>query len=208
MPTEDTFRGTVDIDLELRQPVAAGKDFLGFALEQPAPAGKARLLRPTQVSLAANVGDDQALIGEAGKLASRWFHDHRAVPPDLVSLVLTTAARHGDHALYDRFRAELKKTKDEKQRGELLSAISAFRDPEIVKANYDLFLAGELDARESFGLLFGPLGDPKTREIPFQFVKQNYDRIVAKLPQAVGTDLSAYLPLSASAFRRPRWPRS
>jgi alanyl aminopeptidase len=171
---------------------------------QPKPGedDDTRLLRPTLLNLVANVGEDRTLIAEAGKLANRWLDDHKGISPDLVSLVLSTAARYGDRSLYDRFRAELAKTRDEKQRGQLISAISSFRDPEIAQANFDLFLAGELDARESFGLLFGPLGDPKTRQAPFQLVKQNYDRIVAKLPQMVGTDLSAYLPLSATGGPR------
>src|SRR5690606_34513825 len=63
-----------------------------------------RLMRPSLLSWVANVGEDPQLIKTARKLTDRWLIDHKAVDPDLVGLVLRTAARHGDRALFERFR--------------------------------------------------------------------------------------------------------
>ncbi len=152
------------------------------------------------IGFVANAGEDSALIAEADRLARQWLDDHSAVTPDMAPFVLSTAARHGDRTLYDRFLAELNKTSDEGLRGDLLAAIGSFRDPAIVKANFNLLVSGKLDPRESFGLLLGPMRDPKTRALPFEFVQRDYDRVIASLPQSAGIDAGAYLPMTATAF--------
>lgn len=53
-----------------------------------------------------------------------------------------------------------------------------FRDPAIVRQSLDLLLTGPFDIREVLGLLFGPLQNPATREIPYEFVKQHFDELV------------------------------
>lgn len=158
------------------------------------------LLRPVLLDLAANVGEDATLIAQADKLARQWLDDHSAVSSDMAGLVLKTAARNGNRSLYDRLLAELNKTKDEDTRGDLLAAISSFRDPAIVKANFEMLVSGRLDPRESFGLLMGPMKDPGTRAMPFEFVRRNYDQVIASLPQSVGVDAGAYMPMIATGF--------
>ena len=40
-------------------------------------------------------------------------------------------------------------------------------------------------------LLWGPMGNPETRRLPFEFVKAHFDELVAKLPKDAGARLSA-----------------
>src|SRR5262245_55272128 len=68
------------------------------------------------------------------------------------------------------------------------SAMSSFLDSQIVRENFNLFLSGEIDPREALPLLFGPLQDRRTRALPFEFVRTDYDRIAAKLPRAAEMD--------------------
>jgi alanyl aminopeptidase len=159
-----------------------------------------RLLRPLLTALVANQGEDSELIVRARELALQWLDDHRAVHPDIVDTVLTTAARHGNRPLYDRFLTELRKTQAQKDREQILNAMSSFLDPRIVRDNFKLFLSGDIDSREAFGLLFGPLQDRRTRSLPFEFVRTEYDRIVAKLPRAAEMDASALLPFVGRGF--------
>jgi len=73
----------------------------------------ARLLRPALLRVLANQGQDSKLIAQAKKLALAWLDDHKAVDPDMLGVVLTTAARFGDRDLFDRMRAAAKKEKEE-----------------------------------------------------------------------------------------------
>ncbi|MBI1786576.1 MAG: M1 family metallopeptidase [Acidobacteria bacterium] len=163
---------------------------------KPGEEDEARLLRPSLLSVTAIAAQDGQLIEEAKKLALAWLDDRKAVDPDMMGLVLSTAARNGDRALFERFRAEAKKVKERRERQTLLGAMGSFRDPEILKTARSIALSDEFDVREAVPLLFAGAGDPRTRESAFLFIKENFDAIVAKLP----TDFGAFLPFVASGF--------
>ena len=57
-----------------------------------------------------------------------------------------------------------------------------------------------MDARETLGLLFGPLGNPQTRNMPFEFVQSNYDALIQRLPSGGGSDAGAALPFIGEEF--------
>jgi alanyl aminopeptidase len=159
-----------------------------------------KLLRPVLVDLLANRGEDKTLVDQAKQLTDEWFHNPGVVSPEVTGLLLATAAKHGDRDLYDRFVSALEQATEEGERLWLLEAIGSFRQPEIIEANFRLFLSGALDSRESFELLTDPLNDPRTQTLPYKFVTENYDKIIAAMPRGVDTDLSAELPVSATGF--------
>jgi alanyl aminopeptidase len=156
----------------------------------------ARLLRPAILNVVANEAEDPELIAQAKQLALAWLDDHKAVAPDMVGVVLATAARHGDRALFDRLRAAAKKEPDENFRGHLLSALGSFQDPGILRAALSIVLSDEFDSRESLDILFAPAQRRQTRDFAYDFVKQNWDRLVAMLP----TDTGAFLPRVAGGY--------
>jgi alanyl aminopeptidase len=155
-----------------------------------------RLLRPTLFGVVANHVEDVEFIEQAKKLALAWLEDHKAVDPDMVGTVLNAAARHGDRSLYDRFRAQAKNEADENLRDPLLTAMGLFRDPAIAKDALSIILTNEFDNRESLTILFSASAWPETRDIAYEFVKQNWDALVAKLP----TDSGAILPFAAANY--------
>ena len=156
----------------------------------------ARFLRRSVVSVVANQAEDLELIAQAKQLALAWLEDHKAVDPDMVGVVLNTAARHGDRDLFDRMRAAAKKETDENFRGDLLFGLGSFPDPEIIKTALPIVLSDEFDSRESLSILFGPTQRPQTRDLAYDFMKQNWDPLIAKLP----TDTGAYTPYVASGY--------
>jgi alanyl aminopeptidase len=155
-----------------------------------------RLLRPRVLAVVANQAEDPEAIAEAKKLALAWLGDHKAVDPDLVRVVLATAARHGDRDLFDRMRAAAKKEKEENFRGILLFSLGSFQDPEILKVALPIVLSDEFDSRESFDILWGPAQWRPTRDFSYDFVKQNWDLLIAKLP----TDTGSFLPYLAGGY--------
>jgi alanyl aminopeptidase len=142
-----------------------------------------RLIRPTLLGWVANSGEDPALIAEAKKLADAWLSDRKAIAPDLVGSVLAVAARNGDRALFDKFRAAAKVEKERKDRNFLLGAMAGFRDPEIAKVAMAITLTDEHPTYETIRLVWGALGFPETRELAYQFVKTNFDALVARMPR-------------------------
>ncbi len=163
---------------------------------KPTDDDETRLLRPSLIGLVAGDGEEMDLIAEAGKLARHWLEDRRAIDADMVHVIIGVAARNGDRALFERFHAEAKQTQDRRERGRLLRAMGSFRDVEIVKAALSIVLGGEFDPRESMALLRGALEDQKTRGVAYDFMKQNFDALIAKLPPASG----ARLPKMVASF--------
>jgi alanyl aminopeptidase len=160
----------------------------------------AALLRPELVQFVADDGADAALIAEAARLASQWLTDRSGVAPAMLASVFETAGAHGGRALYDRMAAVLAKTSDPNDREALIAGMAAFRDPAIIKANFELLVNGEVDPRQATGLLFGALRDPRTRAIPFELVRANYDRLVARMPGGLVGEIAEALPTVGRGF--------
>jgi alanyl aminopeptidase len=168
---------------------------------KPGESDDLRLLRQRLVPFVATVGEQKELIEEADKLARKWLVDRSAISPDMAGQVLRTAARFGNRDLFDRMHETAVKEKDRQRRQRLIVALGAFRDPKIAQAGLQLLLSKEFDPREGFfALLFGGLGNPETRELPFQFLKQNIDRLLELLPREVGEDYAANFPFAGAAF--------
>ncbi len=150
----------------------------------------------------AAVGEQRELIDEALEAGSKpGFGNTHGTAPEMVAPVLHVAAQFGNQELFDTFHAAVLKEKDQRRRERLLGALGAFRDPKISREGLELLLSSDFDPRESFfSLLFGPLGYMETRDLPFQFVQQNLDKLLARLPREVGADFAATFPFVGEAF--------
>lgn len=157
-----------------------------------------RLLRPNIVPFVARY--DPTLAGEARKLAGQWLETRKGVDADMVASVLSTAAYHGDRALFDALVTALKKTQDVRQRSWIINALGSFRTRELVASALDLVIHSDIDTRETAGLLYSGTGSPATNRMSFEFVKANFDEILKRAPSGGGSDFGAVLPYSAAAF--------
>jgi alanyl aminopeptidase len=168
---------------------------LGFK-SRPGEDEDTKLLRSAVVGLVAEDADDPALVAGATSLARKWLTDRSAVEPEMLSTVLTAAARHGDAELYTALLAEAKRSKDRRERGRLLAALGAFRDPSVQKLALHLTLSPDFDARESLIVLREAAADRVTREATWAFLKANFDALAARLPR----DTPAWFPQLAAGF--------
>ena len=158
------------------------------------------LLRPTLVRTLATVGGDQKLAGQAKTLANRWLENHQAIDPNLVNAVLRTAAFYGDKALFDRFLAEFKKTKDKQTRQRLVGAMSAFRDHDAIEEGMRVLAAGDIPFMEGAFLLFNGQGEAATRKLPLEFLQAHFDEVVGKMPVGGGFDFGSVLPQVGASY--------
>ena len=163
---------------------------------KPTDDDDARLLRPTLMNVMANQAEDPEFIEQAKKLASAWFDDHKAVDRNMLDVVMTTAAAHGDRAFFDRLRDAARKATDEETQRTLLNALGSFRDPEIAKLALSTITGNDFDIRVSVFMLFSASAWPGTRDIAYDFVKQNWDTLVSKLPNNYGS----FLPFVARRY--------
>ncbi len=160
-------------------------------------APDARLLRPQLFELMANRAEDAEFIDQAKKLAVAWLDDHRAVDKDMLGAVLRSAAVHGDRSLFDRFHEAAKKETDEDTQEVDLGAMGQFQEPEITKAALNLLMTDEFDVHQSaFGIVGGTIAWPRSRDVTYEYVKQNWDTLIPKLP----TDWGAFMPYTVRNY--------
>jgi alanyl aminopeptidase len=172
---------------------------LGWLPRSGEPA-ETRLLRVELLPLVAGQGGDPALAKEAAALADRWLKDRTAIPAQIAGPVLETAAWHGDEHLYERFVAELKRTRNRRDRGKIVDAIGNVRDPAIARRALGLLLDPSVDVRELTDLFTAFNDDPATERLPWLFVRENYDRLLPRLPNRLGTHAGSILPASGGAL--------
>ncbi|MDQ2870463.1 MAG: ERAP1-like C-terminal domain-containing protein [Acidobacteriota bacterium] len=149
----------------------------------PGETEDAQMLRPRLLGLVAGTGRDPELGEEAADLARRWLADRNAVDPSLVSTVLSVAARDGDAGFFDRLVAEVRRSPEHRDRDRIFTALGEFRRPGLHRKALDLLLDPGLDSRESIAILWRALGHPETRDASWQFFKENFDAIAARLPR-------------------------
>jgi alanyl aminopeptidase len=168
---------------------------LGY-IAKPEEDDDTRLLRQAVVGLVADEGADPNLRAAADRLARQWLGDRAAVPADMASTVLEVAAAQGGEELFDLYHAEARRATERHERDQILSAMGSFRDPAIERRALALFLTDEFDPREATSLVFSGLREETTRPLVYDFVKQNFDAMVAKLPR----DSGAYLSYAGASF--------
>jgi alanyl aminopeptidase len=177
----------------VQQTFGARAEQLGWTAK-PGEDTDTALLRAAIVPFVASQGEGAVLRDQARRFADEWLKTRQGINPNMVGPVLATAAQFGDRALFDTMTAELGKTTDRQQRGRILGALGSFRDPAIARSALDMLIHSDIDIRESLTLIFGPLGQPETEKLPFEFVKANYDELLKRLPIGGGVEAGAYLP--------------
>ncbi len=168
---------------------------------KPGEDAETRLLRPILVGFAAAEGNAPELQTEARQLALAWLSDHSAVDADVAPVLLKAAAAQGDEALFNAFLKAAKASKDEKTNDIFLPALSSFRQPELARRGLEVMLSPDFDIRQSFWVLSGPMFNAGTKQLPYEFVRSNYDRIIERVgPVAADMDLAASLPFVAGGL--------
>ncbi|MGI8962272.1 MAG: M1 family metallopeptidase [Bryobacteraceae bacterium] len=167
--------------------------------DKPGDTPDQRLLRPEFVGFVARWGRDPQLIAEAKRLADEWLKDHKTLSADVARSVFAIAARNGDSVFYENVLTAAKAEHDPYYKPMLISALGDFEDPQLVKRSLATAFDGTFDMRLSMRIVFTMLGRSTTAAVTYQYVRNHYDEIKAKLPRAVSTDYASYLPFTAAA---------
>ena len=160
-------------------------------LPRPEDSEDDALLRARLMPMLAELGQDEALRGQAAEITWRWLADRSSLPHAQREAVLQAAALAGNTALYDALQAALLASSDRPERHDLLQALGHFRDPALAGRARQLLLNPQLDIRESRGpLMRAQAADAATRQGLLRFVQAQH----AALVQRLGRDEPAWLP--------------
>jgi hypothetical protein len=150
--------------------------------ERAGDSDELRDLRATVMPFAADQGDP-ALRAEARELALAWLANREAVPANMLPAVLDTAARFADVPTYDKLRELTLKTTNLRERSYLVSALARTREPALRGRTLALAIDKDFSGRDALDLIEESLDDEANRRAAFDFMRANYDPLVAKLPE-------------------------
>ena len=160
-------------------------------LPRPDDTEDSSLLRASLLPRLAELGQDEALRGQAAEIARRWLADRSSLPIAQREAVLQAAALGGDAGLYADLQTALLASSDRPERQDLLQALGHFRDPALAERARQLLLNPQLDIREARGpLMRAQAADTATRLDLLRFVQTRH----AALVQRLGRDEPAWLP--------------
>jgi len=160
---------------------------------RPGDSEEVRLLRRSVVRITVRLGRDPDLEREATTLVARWLESPSALDPDLVPTALAAASGAADDALFERLTNEARRTTDREQRERILRGLGAVRDPVRVRQVLGLTLDERLDPRETVWLLWELGSQRETCRTAFDFLRANYEALVARLPRGEMSPVP-YLP--------------
>ena len=143
-------------------------------------SAEVRRVRLAVLDLLIRTTDDPKLVADARVLAAKWLEAPDSLEPEVVATVMRAATAFGDRDLFDRIYGLAKTEKDTRRRNKLIAALAGFRDPALVRRSLELLLADDLDPRETTPLLFDQ--DHRSKRLVWEFVKQNFDRIMDRMP--------------------------
>jgi len=171
---------------------------LGRALERIGPAAQpgepasTAALREVLVSWLGTWGEDPRVKAYVKELASAYLADPSRVDPTLATGVLAVAAANGDRALLDELRKRVPAAKDPIERGRLLHALGAFRDPALVREALGYVLDPALRPTEITTIPYNLAADPAAAAEVSRWSMEHYDEVAARIPDSVRPYITAF----------------
>ena len=167
---------------------------LGPPSESDSPETKE--LRAVLFGTLGTIGQDPEVIAEAKTITEKYLADPTSVDATLVETASAIAAINGDAAFFDQLQKVYETSENPDIQEEALYRLAMFKDPALAKRSLDYTISGNVRNQDSPRMLSIPFRSRDTRELAWQYVQQNWDKVKAQL-----TPLSAgYFVGAAGSF--------
>jgi puromycin-sensitive aminopeptidase len=152
----------------------------------PAEPDVVRLRRVAAVRALALVARDPGVVGEATARLDRWLAGEReALEPNLHDVAVTLAARSGDRARFEGFRALFRGEKDPAFRRRYLMALGAFEDPALAAEGLEFLYAHDAVPLQDTAFYLGALlGNRTAREPAWARVRGAWEAFYGRIKGA------------------------
>ena len=141
-----------------------------------------RLLRAELLPLVADLGEDQDLRQQAQTLARTWLSNKQALP-GLVPALLKTAALSGDRSLFNAYLQGARKSKDRRDRVDILGAMGFFLEAKLSQEAFALALTDSVPIHDAMEIFWEAAKDARLQPQVQRFLQSQYDALRKRLPQ-------------------------
>ncbi|HKR26139.1 MAG TPA: ERAP1-like C-terminal domain-containing protein, partial [Acidobacteriaceae bacterium] len=155
-----------------------------------------RELRAALFGLLGSIGEDPEVIAQAKTMAEQALKDPGSVDPNLAQTAMALAAANGDASFFDELQHTYETAQNPQRQERALELLATFRNPELEKRSLEYAVSGKVRNQDAVFQFILPLMRPQTRDVAWDFIRNNWDKVQAQLTTSMG----AYLVGSTGAF--------
>ena len=155
-------------------------DEIGFT-SAPSDTDDRRSLRATVIASLGIVGRDPDVVAKARAALDRALSGSAPLEPTQAGAIVTTAAIHGDAALFDALAAAAEKAAGPEEHYRYLYALGDFREPALIDRGLKLALTPQLRSQDTTLYLGHFFGNPEARSRALSFVTGNWAALEPKV---------------------------
>jgi alanyl aminopeptidase len=123
--------------------------------------------------------------------------DPEAAPASELETIFSIGVQDIGQPFFDLLLQSAIESNDPAFRGSATGALARVEDPALVEQLQSALLAGEFKGTEMLGIVFRQMVRPKTTELTYAWIRENYAALVERIP---GTFRSRTVPAFGSAF--------
>lgn len=138
-------------------------------------------LRSSLVSMLGSIGDERTLE-TARSLWIDYLQDSKSLDPNLLPAIVDSVSANGDPTLYEKFLELKAAAKTPQEESRFLFALANFKQKELVERTLKSSLDGTIRVQDAPQMLRALLYNTAGGIQAWEFVKANWDDIVARLP--------------------------
>lgn len=141
-----------------------------------------RQLRGLVIGSLGNVGNCGKTQKMAAEVYDKFAKSPASVDPNVIPAVVSILAACGDAKRYDEFSKLWKESKTPQEEERYLYALGGFKDSALLQKTLERTLNGEIRTQDGPYLIRSMMMNPQGRELTWNFVKKNWQEILAKFP--------------------------
>ncbi|HEY6459917.1 MAG TPA: M1 family metallopeptidase [Polyangiaceae bacterium] len=142
------------------------------------------LERRTVLRFMGEIAGDAATLAEAEKITQKWLRDPTSVSEDAASVAVPLASIKAGMARLEELRTALKSLQSPEDRTIAIRAMANFDDPAVLRKAFDLAFTDELRLSDLSYLFGTAMGHRPARAPLYAWEKENWQRLVARIPTA------------------------
>jgi aminopeptidase N len=144
-------------------------------------------LRAALFGVLGTIGKDPTVIAQAKEISARYLADPTSVDPTLAQTATAIAAINGDAAFFDQLQKIYETSENPELQEGALYRLALFKAPALEKRSLDFTLSGKVKNQDTARMLASPLRSNETREMAWQYIQNNWDKVKQQLTPLVAS---------------------
>jgi aminopeptidase N/puromycin-sensitive aminopeptidase len=146
-------------------------------------------LRAILFGVLGQVGKDPEVIAQARQIALKYFADPISMDGDFGFTAAAIAAANGDSAFFDQLQKTYETSANPQLQQSALLTLVHFTNPALERRTLDYAVSDKVRSQDAIIAFVFMLAGSDTRELAWQYIQDNWDKVRALLTESSGSYL-------------------